>query len=76
MEILGQRLRMLRKEKHEPQKAAAEAIGISFNSYCRYELNEREPDAPVLKAMADYFHVSADFLLGRTDQPEPYPKKK
>ena len=68
MEILGQRLRMLRKEKDEPQKAAAEAIGISFNSYCRYELNEREPDAPVLKAMADYFHVSADFLLGRTDQ--------
>ena len=69
MEILGERLRALRKERHLTQRDMAEALGIAFNSYCRYELNEREPDAPVLKAMADFFQVSADYLLGRTDQP-------
>lgn len=68
MEILSERLFMLRKERNLRQEDAAKGIGISFNSYRRYEHNEREPDAPVLKAMADYFHVSADFLLGRTDQ--------
>lgn len=69
MEILGQRIRALRKERRLTQHDMAEALGISFNSYCRYELNEREPDAPVIKAMSDYFNVSADYLLGRTDSP-------
>ena len=69
MEILGQRLLLLRKQKGLAQKDVAERIGISFNSYCRYEKNEREPMAPTIVAMADYFNVSADYLLGRTDSP-------
>ena len=69
MEILGQRLLLLRKQKGLAQKDVAEAVGISFNSYCRYEKNEREPMAPTIVAMADYFNVSADYLLGRTDSP-------
>ena len=39
MEILGQRLLLLRKQKGLAQKDVAEAVGISFNSYCRYEKN-------------------------------------
>lgn len=69
MEILAQRLLLLRKQKNLRQIDAAEAIGISFNSYCRYEHNEREPDASVIKAIADFFDVSADYLLGRSDTP-------
>ena len=69
MEILGQRLLLLRKQKGLAQKDVAERIGISFNSYCRYEKNERKPMAPTIVAMADYFNVSADYLLGRTDSP-------
>ena len=44
-------------------------MGISFNSYCRYEKSEREPMAPTIAALADFFGVSADYLLGRTEQP-------
>lgn len=69
MEILAQRLLLLRKDKHLRQIDAAEAIGISFNSYCRYEHGEREPDAPTIKAMADFYNVSADYLLGRSNTP-------
>ena len=65
MEILGQRLLLLRKQKGLAQKDVAERIGISFNSYCRYEKNEREPMAPTIVALADFFQVSTDYLLGR-----------
>lgn len=68
MEILGQRLLGLRKEKGLTQKDVAGAVEISFNSYCRYEKNEREPMAPTIVALADFFGVSADYLLGRTDE--------
>ena len=66
MKILGERLRVLRKERHLTQHDMADVLDISFNSYCRYEKNEREPMAPTIVAMADYFNVSADYLLGRT----------
>lgn len=69
MEILAQRLFLLRKDKHLRQIDVAEAIGISFNSYCRYEHGEREPDAPTIKAMAELYDVSSDYLLGRSNTP-------
>ena len=63
------RIKILRKEKHLKQREAAELLGLSINSYCRYERGEREPDAPVLWRMADLFGVSIDYLVGRTDTP-------
>jgi transcriptional regulator with XRE-family HTH domain len=68
MEILAQRLRILRKEQKMRQEDVAAALGLSTNGYQRYELNQRDPDAPVLAAIADLFHVSADYLLGRKDE--------
>lgn len=68
MEILAKRLRILRKEQGMRQEDTAAALGLSTNGYQRYELNQRDPDAPVIVAMADLFHVSADYLLGRTDE--------
>jgi transcriptional regulator with XRE-family HTH domain len=68
MEILAQRLRILRKEQKMRQEDVAVALGLSTNGYQRYELNQRDPDAPVLAAIADLFHVSADYLLGRKDE--------
>lgn len=67
MQILGNRLLALRKEKGLTQRETAKSVGISFNSYCRYELGEREPTASTILAMAGFFQVSTDFLLGRTD---------
>ena len=68
MEILAKRLLELRKANNLRQEDAAREIGISFNSYCRYELNQRDPDAPVVAAMAKCFGVSADYLLGLSDE--------
>lgn len=69
MKILAIRLRSLRKDKRLSREKVAAAIGISSRTYQRYENDEREPDAPIMKAMADYYDVSADYLLGRSDTP-------
>ena len=65
---LSERLRSLRKEQALTQTEAAKAAGISLKSYCWYESGERVPDADVLVRIADFYGVSADYLLGRTDE--------
>ena len=49
---------------------------MSQNTISRYETEVREADYKALIAIADYFDVSLDYLLGRTDQKAPYPPKK
>ena len=46
------------------------ALSMSQNSISRYETGEREADYKTLIAFADYFNVSVDYLLGRTDNPK------
>ena len=67
MANLYKRIRTLRKEKKMKQGEAAEILGLSISSYCRYERGEREPDAAVLWRMADLYEVSVDYLIGRSD---------
>ncbi len=45
-------------------------LGINQNSLSRYENGVREADYETLKKLADYYHVSIDYLLERTDNPE------
>lgn len=68
MEILAKNLLELRKNRKMSRHAVADAIGISAKTYERYESGEREPTATTLAALADFFEVSVDSLLGRTDQ--------
>ena len=70
MEI--RRLRDLREDHDKSQKAIAEYLNMHRSVYRRYESGERETPAWVLDKLADYYHVSTDYLLGRTD---PYPVK-
>lgn len=70
MEILAKRLVELRTMKRVSRKEVAVRTGISERTYQRYENNERDPDAPILKKLSDYYDVSADYLLGRTDIPK------
>lgn len=65
---LGERMKELRLEKGLRQEDAARELDISMSAYCRYEHGEREPDASVLWRMADFFGVSIDYLVGRSDQ--------
>lgn len=68
MRILGQRLRTLRLEKKMRQEDLAREIGISKSAIGMYERGEREPSLILLREIADFFRVSADFLLGRSDR--------
>ncbi len=68
MTKLFERLYTLRNERDLTQQLAAEGMGIPFSTYRRYEKNEREPTASVLVQMADFYGVSLDYLVGRSDR--------
>lgn len=63
-------LKAARKKSGKTQKEVAEGIGIGQGTYKNYETGAREPNGETLVAIANYFDVSTDYLLGRpTDQP-------
>ena len=67
------RLKELRKKRHLSQITLAMDLNMNQNSISRYENGEREADYATLIAIADYVHVSVDYLLGRTDDPKMNP---
>lgn len=64
------RLKALRRQKHISQVKLAIDLNMNQNSISRYETGEREADYKTLIAFADYFNVSIDYLLERTDNPK------
>ncbi len=62
-----ERLRELRKEKHETQLQVATALGISDRHYQKFEAGANLPSFENLWALADHFDVSMDYLAGRSD---------
>ncbi len=63
------RLKTLRISRHLSQLKLALDLNMNQNSISRYENGEREADYATLIRLADYFGVSIDYLLGRTDNP-------
>lgn len=63
------RLKELRKQRKISQLKLAMDLNMNQNSISRYETGEREADYATLIRIADYFHVSIDYLLERTDDP-------
>lgn len=63
----GNRLRALRTEKGLSQMDFSKQIRISKSSVNMYERGEREPSFETLEAIADYFNVDMDYLLGKSD---------
>lgn len=66
----AERLVELRTSRNLTQKQVYEAVGMSAPGYQRYEYGQREPAYQKLIALADYFNVSIDYLVGRTDNPK------
>lgn len=64
------RLKELRKQKKISQLQLALDLNMNQNSISRYETGEREADYETLIKFADYFDVSVDYLLERTDNPK------
>lgn len=69
MEI--KRLRDLREDNDKTQQNIADYLNMQRSVYRRYESGERETPAWVVVKLADYYKVSTDYLLGRTDDPTP-----
>lgn len=67
MEDFNNRLRQLRLEQNRTQKEVAEALGITRTAIVNYESGLREPSLDTLKHICDFFDVSADYLIGRSD---------
>lgn len=63
------RLKALRKESNHSQTETSNAIGVTLKQVQRYERGESEPTLSKLIALADYFDVSLDYLVGRSDDP-------
>ena len=68
MTKLSERLLALRHELNLSQKRLVREMGLALNTYVRYERGEREPDATTLVQIADFYHVTLDYLVGRTDE--------
>lgn len=64
------RLKLLRKQKHMSQLSLAMKLNTTQLSISRYETGKREPDLKTLILIADFFDVSIDYLLERTDNPK------
>lgn len=70
------RLKELREDADIPQKELAAYLHIKQNTYSQYENGQRQIPIAMLSALADYYRVSTDYLLERTDVKKPYPPKK
>lgn len=65
--LLSLALRRFRKEFNLTQKQVADAGNVSVRAYQTYEANERFPNVENIIAIADYYGISLDYLVGRTD---------
>ena len=66
----GSRLRALRNTSGLSQTAIAEIVGVTQSAINRYENNQSEPVYRILTWYSDYFDVSLDYILCRTDKPQ------
>lgn len=66
-----ERLRQLRKEYKKTQQIMSDYLKITQQAYAAYENGKAQPPLDIASRLADYFDVSVDYLLGRTEDPSP-----
>ena len=71
-----ERIRNLREDSDLTQAQLGEKINVPQRTYAYYESGERMIPPQVLAALAHFYHVSVDYILGLTDQKTPYPHKR
>lgn len=68
LQTMAERIRALRENAGLTQKGMAEALGCTASHYQKIEYGKVNIPTTTLAFIADYFNVSADYLLGRTDK--------
>ena len=69
------RLRDLREDRDLTQKVLADYLGVHQTTYSDYERGKLNIPLEALSKLADFYRTSIDYLLGRTDQRKPYPRR-
>ena len=69
------RIRDLREDRDLKQEDLAKVLNCTQACYSNYEKGKREIPLAVLSTLADFYGVSVDYLMGRTNTKTPYPKK-
>jgi len=75
IDIPYEHIRAIREENGLSQEQIAGVLNIAQNTYSQYETGKIEWTASTLITLADYYKVSVDYLLDRTNVQSPYPKK-
>ena len=70
MNNFANNLKLVRKDFNVYQKDIAKFLDITVRQYQRYESGQQEPHIDSLIKLADYFNVSLDYLVGRSDNPK------
>ena len=70
------RLRDVREDHDLTQKEVAAYLVCDQSLYSKYERGDREIPLRMVERLADYYKTSVDYLLGRTDEPAPYPPSR
>ena len=70
------RLRDLREDNDLTQKEVAAYLGIDQRTYSNYETEKRSMPMEQYRSLAIFYKTSVDYLVGRTDSNEPYPRTK
>lgn len=77
MEILKfQRIRDLRNDHDLTQEQVAKLLNVKQNTYSQYEIGLVSFPLEAVMKLAVFYDVSVDYLVGLTDEPKPYPRKK
>lgn len=66
----GERLKKLRNRKGFSQKELTDRLNLNRSTYARYELCQTQPDFDTLDKLANFYDVTVDYLLGRSNDPE------
>ncbi|MCI8629733.1 MAG: helix-turn-helix transcriptional regulator [Firmicutes bacterium] len=72
MSEFSNKLKELRTSKNISQKQIASQLDIADRQYRRYENEEQQPTLPIIIKLANYFDISLDYLVGRTDNPNSH----
>ena len=70
-----ERIRALREDNDLKQDDLARILNCTQACYSNYETGKRDIPSEVLGKLADFYKVSVDYLMGRTNTKDPYPKK-
>lgn len=69
--MISERLKYLREDAELSQKELAKALGVSPSTIGMYESGKRTPDSEMLTRICDFFNITVDYLLGRSNVKKP-----